>query len=70
LIYETTDVSGFSLFGIFGMELDRIEGLVGLRYDNVKYSGFRSLNTLQVDSLTETYPISGVQFIFGVGYSF
>ena len=70
LIYETTDVSGFGLFGIFGMEWDRIEGLVGLRYDNVKYSGFRSLNTLQVDSLTETYPISGVQFIFGVGYSF
>ena len=44
LIYETTDVSGFSLFGIFGMEWDRIEGLVGLRYDNINYSGFNSKN--------------------------
>ncbi len=70
LIYETTDVSGFSLFGIFGMEWDRIEGLVGLRYDNINYSGFNSKNSLQNDSLTESYPISGMQFILGVGYSF
>jgi len=52
------------------MEWDRIEGLVGLRYDNVKYSGFSSKNSLQVDSSNESYPISGMQFIFGVGYSF
>ena len=70
LKYETTDVSGFGLFGIFGMEWDRIEGLVGLRYDNVKYSGFSSENSLQVDSLNESYPISGMQLIFGIGYSF
>ena len=70
LKYETTDVSGFSLFGIFGMEWDRIEGLVGLRYDNVKYSGFSTKNLLQVDSLDESYPISGIQLIFGVGYNF
>ena len=70
LKYGTTDVSGFGLFGIFGMEWDRIEGLVGLRYDNVKYSGFSSKNSLQVDSSNESYPISGIQLIFGVGYSF
>ena len=52
------------------MEWDRIEGLVGLRYDNINYSGFNSKNSLQDDSLTESYPISGMQFIFGVGYSF
>ena len=69
-IYQTSDVSGFGLFGIFGMEWDRLEGLVGLRYDNVKYSGFSSQNSLQVDSSNESYPISGIQLIFGVGYSF
>ena len=68
--YQTSDVSGFGIFGIFGMEWDRIEGLVGLRYDNVKYSGFSSKNSLQVDSSNESYPISGIQLIFGVGYSF
>ena len=70
LNYGTTSVSGFGLFGVFGMEWDRTEGLVGLRYDNVKYSEFRSQNTLQVDSPDESYSISGIQLIFGVGYSF
>ena len=68
--YQTSDVSGFGLFGIFGMEWGRIEGLVGLRYSSIKYSGFRSQNTLQVDSPDEPYPISGIQLIFGVGYNF
>ena len=66
--YQTSDVSGFGLFGIFGMEWDRIEGLVGLRYDNVKYSGFSNKNSLQtvLDSSGES--ISGIQLIFGVGF--
>ena len=68
--YSTTSVSGTSLFGVFGMEWDEFEGLLGFRFNTSKYSGFHSQSSLQSDSIDESYSISGGQFMFGFGFSF
>jgi len=68
--YSTTSVSGTSLFGIFGMEWNDYEGLLGFRFNTSKYSGFQSQSPLQSDSIDESYSISGGQFMFGIGFSF
>jgi len=68
--YSTTSVSGTSLFGIFGMEWNDYEGLLGFRFDSSKYSGFQGQSSLQSNSIDESYSISGGQFMFGIGFSF
>ena len=68
--YSTTSVSGKSLFGVFGMEWEDYEGLLGFRFNTSKYSGFQSQSPLQSDSIDESYSISGGQFMFGIGFSF
>ena len=47
--YSTTSVSGKSLFGVFGMEWEDYEGLLGFRFNTSKYSGFQSQSSLQSD---------------------
>ena len=68
--YETESVSGFGLFGLFGMVWEDIEGLIGLRYYNINYADFKSTNSSEVFSLGKPYSISSAHLIFGLGYSF
>ena len=68
--YSTTSVSGTSLFGVFGMEWEDYEGLLGFRFNTSKYSGFQGQSSLQSNSIDESYSISGGQFMFGIGFSF
>ena len=68
--YKTESVSGFGVFGIVGKEWEHYEGLVGLRFNSFKYSDFQSQSTLQIDTIDETYTVSGFQLMFGVGVSF
>jgi len=68
--YETESVSGFGLFGLFGIEWDGLEGLIGVRYYSTNYTDFNSTNTSEVLSLGKPYSISDTQLIFGLGYSF
>jgi len=68
--YETKSVSGFGLFGLFGIEWDGLEGLIGVRYYSTNYTDFNSTNTSEVLSLGKPYSISDTQLIFGLGYSF
>ena len=68
--YSTDSVSGRSLFGVFGMEWNDFEGLIGLRYNSSKYFNFQSKSSLQTDSIDESYTISGGQLMFGIGLSF
>jgi len=62
--YETESVSGFGLFGLFGIEWDGLEGLIGVRYYSTNYTDFN--NSLPLPY----YSISGAQLIFGLGYNF
>ncbi len=66
--YETESVSGFGLFGLLGIEWEDLEGLIGLRYYNVDYTGFVSTNTSE--KLGIPYSTSAAQLIFGLGYKF
>ena len=68
--YETESVSGFGLFGLFGVVWEDIEGLIGLRYYNINYTDFNSTNSSEVFSLGKPYSIVSAQLIFGLGYSF
>jgi len=70
LKYSTDSVSGKSLFVILGIELNDYEGLFGFTFNTSKYSAFQSQNSIQTDSIDESYSISGGQFMFGVGFIF
>ena len=64
--YETESVSGYALFGLFGIEWESIEGLIGTRYYSLKYSDLTSpLYTAAVPlNLTVT------ELVLGFGYRF
>ena len=61
--YETESVSGFGLFGLLGMVWEGLEGLIGVKYYSTNYTDFDNLPRV-------SYPISGAQLIFGLGYNF
>ena len=64
--YETESVSGYALFGLFGIEWESIEGLIGTRYYSLKYSDLTSQNyTVAVPlNLTVTELVLGFGYIF------
>ena len=68
--YKSSDVSGNSLFGIRGIEWESYEGLIGIRFDSLKYSSFKSQGTIQSQTLNETYSIVGLTILFGIGMKF
>ena len=68
--YQTENVSGFGLFGLFGLVWEEIEGLIGLRYYNINYTDFKSTNLTEVFSLSKPFSISSAHLILGLGYSF
>ena len=60
--YTSTDVSGNGLFIIGGFDLDKLEITGGLRRNSFEFKGFKSDST--------NHSVSGIQLIFGVGWSF
>ena len=60
--YTSTDVSGNGLFIIGGFDLDKLEITGGLRRNSFEFKGFNSGST--------NHSVSGIQLIFGVGWSF
>jgi len=68
--YETESVSGYGLFGIFGVKWSGIETLIGARFDNANYSDFKETNTSEVNSIGNKLSVSAIKIIFGVGYHF
>ena len=68
--YKSSGVSGNGIFGIGGMEWESYEGLIGIRYDTLKFKGFQSDNSYQSDSLSEDFSIGGLLFLIGIGLSF
>jgi len=64
--YETESVSGYALFGLFGIEWESIEGLIGTRYYSLKYSDLTSQNYTAAAPLDLTV----TELVLGFGYSF
>ena len=65
--YTSSTISGYTLFGAFGMEFSYFEILAGFRLNNITYSEFESssANTLGGD-----YAAWGGQPMLGLGFSF
>jgi Uncharacterized protein conserved in bacteria len=66
--FESSNVSGFSIFEILGIKWDDLEFLIGLRHFRLTYSDFTS--DVPNVPLEEPFTINGSHFIFGLGYSF
>ena len=64
--YETESVSGYALFGLFGIEWESVEGLIGTRYNSIKYSDLTSQNYTSAVPLNITF----TELVLGFGYSF
>ena len=66
-VHNSSTVSGYTLFGVFGIEFSYFEILAGFRLNNIKYSEFESssANTLDGD-----YTAWGGQPMLGLGFSF
>ena len=64
--YETESVSGYALFGLFGIEWESVEGLIGTRYNSIKYSDLTSQNYTSAVPLN----ITVTELVLGLGYSF
>ena len=64
--YETESVSGYALFGLFGIEWEIVEGLIGTRYNSIKYSDLTSQNYTSAVPLN----ITVTELVLGLGYSF
>jgi len=64
--YETESVSGYALFGLFGIEWESVEGLIGTRYNSIKYSDLKSQNYTAAVPLNLTV----TELVLGFGYSF
>ena len=67
-LYESETVSGYGLFGLFGIEWEGLGGLIGLRYYSVDYAEFKSTTTS--DKLGIAYSIGSADLILGIEYSF
>ena len=65
--YNSSNVSGYTLISVFGIELSYFEILAGFRLNNITYSEFESssANTLDGD-----YTAWGGQPMLGLGFSF
>ena len=68
ITYESESVSGYGLFGLFGIEWEGLGGLIGLRYYSVEYADFKSTTTS--DKLGIAYSIGSADLILGIEYSF
>ena len=68
ITYESESVSGYGLFGLFGIEWEGLGGLIGLRYYSVDYAEFKSTTTS--DKLGIAYSIGSADLILGIEYSF
>ena len=66
-VYNSSTVSGYTLFSFFGIEFSYFEILAGFRLNNITYSEFESssANTLDGD-----YTAWGGQPMLGLGFSF
>ena len=61
--YNSSTVSGYSFFTVFGIELSYFEILAGFRLNNTKYSEFDN-------ALGGDYTAWGGQPVLGLGLSF
>ena len=61
-VHNSSTVSGYTLFGVFGIEYSYFEILAGFRLNNIKYSEFKSI--------AGDYTAWGGQPIIGIGFSF
>ena len=64
--YETESVSGYAFFGLFGIEWENVEGLIGTRHYIIKYSDLKSQNYTAAAPLDLTV----TELVLGFGYSF
>ena len=65
--YNSSTVSGFTLFSVFGIDFSDFEILAGFRLNNVTYSEFESSSS---NTLSGEYTAWGGQPMIGLGYSF
>ena len=61
-VHNSSTVSGYTLFGVLGIEFSYFEILAGFRLNNIKYSEF--------DSMDGEYTAWGGQPMLGLGFSF
>ena len=66
-LYNSSNVSGYTLFSVFGIDYGSFEVLAGFRLNNVTYSEFESSSS---NTLSGEYTAWGGQPTLGVGYSF
>ena len=65
--YKSSNVSGFTLYSVFGMEFSYFEILAGFRLNNITYSEFESNSA---NSLDGEYTAWGGQPMLGLGFRF
>ena len=65
--YSSSNVTGFTLFSVFGIDFSDFEILAGFRLNNVTYSEFESSSS---NTLSGEYTAWGGQPMIGLGYSF
>ena len=65
--YQTSKVSGSTLFGLLGWNFGSIEALVGYQDFDFKYENFNNSNGTEI---SEPFQITGGLLTFGLGVSF
>jgi len=66
-VHNSSTVSGYTLFGVFGIEFSYFEILAGFRLNNINYSEFESSSA---STLGGEYTAWGGQPMLGLGFSF
>ena len=66
-VHNSSTVSGYTLFSVFGIEFSYFEILAGFRLNNIKYSEFESSSASTLDG---DYTVFGGQPVVGLGLSF
>ncbi len=66
-VHNSSTVSGYTLFSVFGIEFSYFEILAGFRLNNIKYSEFESSSAI---TLGGDYIAWGGQPMIGLGFSF
>ena len=66
-VHNSSTVSGYTLFGVLGIEFSYYEILAGFRLNNIKYSEFESSSSY---ALSGDYTAWGGQPVLGLGFSF
>ncbi len=67
-VYNSSTVSGYTLFSLFGIDYKSFEVLAGFRLNNITYSEFESSSSS--NTLDGDYTAWGGQPILGLGYNF